>query len=109
MKRIIDAHKLLEAAEKNKEQALQVLLERLKQAQQILKANGVKEFLAIDFAAEQQNLLDATLECEKVRNEFNKVKSQILSECSVERKVQYGARKWKDKFGNEHIIEYEIV
>lgn len=97
MERIISAHKVLEIAEKKKADAQEALLKR------------VSESIEADFSEEQKNLLNATMECERIRQEFIRVKNEILNECSVERKTKTGVRKWTDKDGNEQVIEYVVV
>lgn len=97
MKRIIVARQILEDAEKNEIQAMQELINCAKEGSvaETDKAKGKASF--------------AIVRCEIARKFFIKVKNEVLSECTVERKTKNGVRKWKDKFGNEHVIEYVIV
>ena len=97
MKRIIVAREILEDAEKNEMQAMQELIVCVKEGSEaeIAKAKGKASF--------------AIFRCELTREFFIRIKNEVLNECTVERKTKNGVRKWKDKFGEEHIIEYEIV
>ena len=97
MKRIIAARQVVEAAEKNEVQAMQELINCVKNGS---KAEVSKAKVKASFAI---------IRSEIAKTFFIKVKNEVLSECTVKRITKSGVRKWKDKSGSEHVIEYVIV